>query len=373
MAFYSRNSKDYVSAINNLTKPTYTSQYNSLINDKLKEIINNKGFSYDVESDPNYQNYKQNYIQLGKDVVKTSVNASDDLSGGYANSYGDKAASEANQQYITKMTERIPQLMNAAMQKYQMEQENAYKQFSALQNEESRNYGQYRDKVSDYYKDLEGLNTSYSQALAQENNEREFNYKKSRDAVSDEQWSKNFNYQKERDTVSDNHWNAEFDYKKERDAKLKERLKKELEDKYSQAAISDDQWQKEFDLKKLQYEQALEKAKSGGSGRSSSSSNNSSENTFFKIPGTANTKSSDINTVDTSRNATLSVNKRNELMNTLLSSASSISEARKILNQWGYNGEISEGDWDYLEDLYKKAKKQGITQFKTTNNTKKRG
>ena len=142
MPFHSTVSRDYVSQINSKKKPTYTSPYNGLIGSKLNEIISGKNFVYDAEQDPVYKQYKNEYVKLGKDVVQNAVNGASDLAGGFDNSYADAAASEGNQQYITEMSERIPALMNAAMKKYQMEQENAYRQFGALQSEESRQYGQ---------------------------------------------------------------------------------------------------------------------------------------------------------------------------------------------------------------------------------------
>lgn len=394
MAYHSSSSKDYVPVINNLNKPGYTSTYGNQISNKLNQILTNPSFTYDVEKDPNFQKYKQNYVELGEDAVQNAVASNAGLTGGYGQSYSAKAAAQANQQYITRMTERIPELMNAAMQKYQMEQDEAYKQFGALQTEENRLYGQHRDTVGDYYKDLNALTTGYNQAKEQENNQRAFDYQQSRDEVSDSHWNKNFEYQKTRDAAADDKWSKKFDYQKERDAvadvqwrekfdfdKSRDnvsdaRTAAELEYKKQKDAISDDQWQKEFDLKQLEYENALKKAKSSGSGRSGRSgrySYSDVEPTFFKMKGTANMKTYSGNKVDTSRNATLSVTKRNELMNQLLSTGS-ISEARKLLNQWGYDGQISEGDWDYLEDLYKKATAAGINQFTVKkSNTKKRG
>lgn len=355
MAYHSTASNDYISQINNTKKPTYSSKYNDLLSSKLNEIINAKDFTYDAESDPVYQQYKNEYVTLGKDVVQNAVNNASNLAGGYGNSYSAAAASQANQQYITGMSERIPQLMDAAMKKYQMEQENAYRQFGALQSEESRQYGQYRDTVSDYYSDVNYLTEGYKQALDQENNVRNYEYQKTRDDVSDAQWRAEFDYKKSRDDKEDENWKDELAYQMLRDAQ------------------SDNQWQKEFDLKNMEYENALKKAKSSGSSRRSSSSNQSSgNNSFFKMQGTANTKSSDVNTVDTSRNATLSVTRSRTFINNLLGTASD-SEAQYMLNSWAEDGYISEGDYDYLVDLYNKLKANKISSIsnkKVSNKSK---
>lgn len=254
MAFKSTKSKDYVKQINSLEKPTYESQYGGMINDTLNKIINKQPFSYDFNGDPLYQNYKDQYVKLGKEAAMNATASVAGLTGGYGNSYGATAASQANQQYLTKLNDIIPELYDAALNKYQMEVDNNYKQFSALQSEENRLYGQHRDDVSDYYSDWGNLESGYSTALNQENWQKEFDYQKERDAIADAQWQANFDFNSSRAGVSDSQWNQNFAYQKERDA------------------VADAQWQKNYEL-------ALKKARSGRSGSSGSSKKSSGSTT----------------------------------------------------------------------------------------------
>lgn len=222
-------------------KPTYESKYGSQIEQTLDKILNKEDFSYDFNADPLYQNYKDSYTKLGNEAAMNAAASASALTGGYGNSYAATAASQANQQYLTQLNERIPELHNAALAKYQMEQENLYNQFGALQSEEGRLYGIYRDDVSDYYSDWSNLMNGYNTAQSQENWNTQMDYQKARDAVSDSQWQKSFDN-------SNSQWAAQMAYQKERDA------------------VSDSQWQKQFDL-------ALQKAKSsGGSGGKTSKS-----------------------------------------------------------------------------------------------------
>lgn len=244
MAFKSTKSKDYINQINELTKPTYESQYGSFINDSINKIINKENFSYDFNADPLFQNYKDQYVKLGNEASMNAAANVAGLTGGYGNSYGATAASQANQQYLTQLSNKIPELYDAAMRKYQMEVDNNYRQFGALQSEENRLYGQHRDEVSDYYSDWGNLESGYSTALNQENWQKQFDYQKERDAIADQQWQANYDFNASRAGVSDNQWNQNFAYQKERDA------------------VADQQWQK-------QYELALKKARSSGSGSAS--------------------------------------------------------------------------------------------------------
>ena len=194
MAFFSTASADYANAINSLVKPTYESKYNNKIEEQLNKILNREDFSYDFNADPLYQNYKDQYTKLGKEAAMNASASASALTGGYGNSYAGTAASQANQQYLTQLNERIPELYNAAMNKYQMETENLYNQFGALQTEESRQYGMHRDNVSDYYNDWGNLQQGFSTAQAHEEWQEGMDYQKARDAVSDAQWNKQIDY-----------------------------------------------------------------------------------------------------------------------------------------------------------------------------------
>lgn len=211
MAFFSSNSADYARAIQSLVKPTYQSKFGNVIEDQLNKILNRESFSYDFNPDPLYQNYKDQYTKMGKEAAMNAAAATSTLTGGYGNSYAGTAAAQANQQYLTQLNERIPELYNAALSKYNMETEDMYNRFNTVQSEENRLYGQYRDQVSDYYSDLSDLRGGHSVTQTQENADRDFNYKVGRDSVSDNQWAKQFEYQKSRDAVADSQWQKEYE------------------------------------------------------------------------------------------------------------------------------------------------------------------
>lgn len=208
-------SQDWLDKLNNMgDKPVYQSKYQNTIDDLLSKISNREEFSYDFNADPLYQQYKDNYTKLGNEASMNAAANVANLTGGYGNSYAATAASQANQQYLTQLNNIIPQLQSAALDKYQMETENLYNQYSAYGNAEDRAYGQYRDSVSDYYADRDYYTNGY-------NTDRAYEYQQERDAVSDSQWNQNFDYNKAidernyayqiaRDAVDDEHWNKQY-------------------------------------------------------------------------------------------------------------------------------------------------------------------
>lgn len=220
-------------------KPTYQSKYQNTIDNLLNKITNRENFSYDFNADPLYQQYKDQYTKLGNEAAMNAAANLSSLTGGYGNSYAATAASQANQQYLTQLNNVIPELANAALNKYKMETENLYNQFGAVGNAEDRAYGQYRDTVSDYYAD------------------RDFAYGQYRDDVSDNQWreqfdynkylnDRNFAYQQNRDTVADNQWREQFDTSKNQ-------WDKTFNYQQERDKVSDDQWEKNYALSQASH------------------------------------------------------------------------------------------------------------------------
>ena len=98
----------------------YKSNWSGTINNLMDKIVNQKDFSYDFNADPLYQQYKDQYTQLGKQAaLDTQANAAT-LTGGFGNSYAATAATQANQQYLTQLNNVIPQLYSLAMDKYRI-------------------------------------------------------------------------------------------------------------------------------------------------------------------------------------------------------------------------------------------------------------
>lgn len=189
----------------------YQSQYTDKINTALNDILNRKKFSYDFNADPLYQQYKDQYTQLGNQAMKNTVASAAAMTGGYGNSYGVTAGAQANQAYLQQLNNVIPELYNAALQKYDMETQDLYNKYSALGNQEDREYGQYRDKVADWQTDRGYYNDKYTGAVANDQYVANFNEEY-------ERWLAEMQYQKERDAIADAQWQQQFDYQKQQDA-----------------------------------------------------------------------------------------------------------------------------------------------------------
>lgn len=147
----------------------YTSQWQSQLNDVMGKILNREKFSYDLNGDALYNQYKDQYTNQGKMAMMDTMGQAAAMTGGYGNSYAQNVGQQAYHGYLQQLNDKIPELYNLALSKYQMEGDDLARQYSMLGTQENQDYSRYRDKVSDYNTELSRLQNAYD-------NERSFDY-----------------------------------------------------------------------------------------------------------------------------------------------------------------------------------------------------
>ena len=213
----------------NAGAPTYTNNWLTQINDTIGKIQNRDKFSYDVNGDALYQQYKDKYIQQGKMAMQDTMGQAAAMTGGYGNSYAATAGNQAYQAQLNNLNDIIPELYQMAYDRYNQETQDLYNQYSLYADRENTEYGRYRDTVSDWQTDRNYLAGRYD-------SERNFDYGVWNDAetAKQTQWNsdysnawdaytydKNLAYQTERDRIADEQWNATYDMAKaEHDIKM---------------------------------------------------------------------------------------------------------------------------------------------------------
>ena len=147
----------------------YTSQWQSQLDDVMGKILNREKFNYDLNGDALYQQYKDQYTNQGKMAMMDTMGQAAAMTGGYGNSYAQNVGQQAYQGYLQQLNDKIPELYNLALSKYQMDGDDLARQYSMLGTQENQDYSRYRDKVSDYNTELSRLQNAYD-------NERSFDY-----------------------------------------------------------------------------------------------------------------------------------------------------------------------------------------------------
>lgn len=130
----------------------------------LKDSIKNYGdFSYDVNSDALYQQYADQYMRQGKLASADVMGQAAAMTGGFGNSYAATVGNQAYQSYLQQLNDRVPELYQAALERYNMDKQDLYDQYGMLLSEYEREYGEHSDEYNkllgalgiasdDYYK-----------------------------------------------------------------------------------------------------------------------------------------------------------------------------------------------------------------------------
>lgn len=155
--------------------PTWTPQYEKQIGRILSNITNRDAFSYDMNEDSLYQQYRDQYIREGQRAMKDTMAQTAALSGGYANTAGAIAAQQGYDNYLAQLNDRVPQLEQQAYGRYADELADMYNQLGAYQSEENRLYGQYLDALGQHNADRDFAFNAMQAAVGQNNYENEIN------------------------------------------------------------------------------------------------------------------------------------------------------------------------------------------------------
>ena len=92
----------------------YQSQYQNDITNTIGQIKNRKPFSYDVNADALYKQYKDQYVNLGKQAMVDTMGQAAALTGGYGNSYAATVGNQAYQSYLSQLNNVVPELYDKA-------------------------------------------------------------------------------------------------------------------------------------------------------------------------------------------------------------------------------------------------------------------
>lgn len=213
-------------------KPTHESSYSADLDAMLNEILNRDDFSYNANSDPLFQQYKEQYNREGTRAMNDTLAAAAIGAGGM-NSYAVTAAQEANNYYASQLGDKVPELYQLAYEMYLDDIDGKVRDLGLLQGMDDTQYNRYLD------------------TLDQWRNDRDFAYGSFRDDMGDYKWSEEFGWQKEQDTIGNQQWSDSFQHQKE------------------QAAIGNQQWQQSHDASVSQnaskdaYNRAMDMLKNG--------------------------------------------------------------------------------------------------------------
>lgn len=149
----------------------YQSQWKNQLDALMNQILNRDKFSYDLNGDAFYQQYKDKYIQQGKMAMGDAIGQASAMTGGYGNSYAHSVGQQMYQKELQNLNDIVPELYQLALDKYNMDGQELYNKYGMVMDRENSDYGRYRDTVSDWNTERDYLTGRYD-------SERNFDYGK---------------------------------------------------------------------------------------------------------------------------------------------------------------------------------------------------
>lgn len=153
------------------TKPgAYQSKYQGQIDRVMQNITDRKPFQYDVNEDALYQQYKDRYTQMGRQAMRDTMGQAAALTGGYGNTYAQNVGQQAYGQYMQGLTDKIPELYQLALDKYDRDAAAEKEKYSLYKDADSTDYSRWADQVNQWNTDRSYLSgradTELSQAMS---------------------------------------------------------------------------------------------------------------------------------------------------------------------------------------------------------------
>ena len=152
-----------LNALNTAKPGEYTSQYDAQIQGIYDKIMNRQDFSYDLNADMLYQQYKDQYQTLGKQAMQDTMGQAAALTGGYGNSYAATAGNQAYQGYLQQLNNVIPDLYAQAYSQYNQEGQDLLNQYNTALSADEAAYGRHQDQYNKWLTEYQLANDVYNQ------------------------------------------------------------------------------------------------------------------------------------------------------------------------------------------------------------------
>lgn len=149
-------------------KPTYAGTYDSQVDEFYQQIVNREKFSYDLNSDMLYNQYKDQYVNLGQMAMKDTMGQAAALTGGYGSSYGQAVGQQQYDAYLQQLNEVVPELYGMALDQYNAEGDQLAQQYAMAADLRDTEYGRYQDSLDRHWQEVDYLTGRYDTTVDRE-------------------------------------------------------------------------------------------------------------------------------------------------------------------------------------------------------------
>ena len=199
-----KDAADRLANIETQKPGAYSGTYSEQIEQVLDQIMNRGEFKYDFNADPIYQQLKNEYVSGGQKAMRDTMGNAAALTGGYGSSYASTVGNQAYQSYLEGLTDKIPELYDAAYGRYMDEGDDMLNKLNVYTNMDEQEYDRSRDELNDYYNELDYYYGKYNDISADE-------YNKYLNDLNTWQADRDYWFNKQLAEQEQNNWQTELD------------------------------------------------------------------------------------------------------------------------------------------------------------------
>ena len=163
----------------------YISKWQQQLDAAMDKILNREAFSYDLNGDALYRQYKDRAVKNGRLAMMDTMGQAAAMTGGYGSSYAQSAGQQAYQKQMDTLTDQAAQLYDRARQDYDRQGQMDRDRYDILRQRENSSYNQYKQGLSSWETENQRLWDRYDSLRQQE-------YQAQRDLIQDQQWQAEF-------------------------------------------------------------------------------------------------------------------------------------------------------------------------------------
>ncbi len=163
----------------------YTSKWQQQLDAAMDKILNRERFSYDLNGDALYRQYKDRAVKNGRLAMMDTMGQAAAMTGGYGSSYAQSAGQQAYQKQMDGLTDQASRLYDKAREDYDRQGQADRDRYDVLRQRENSSYNQYKQQKSDWEAENTRLWNRYDSLRQQE-------YSAQRDSIKDQQWLAEF-------------------------------------------------------------------------------------------------------------------------------------------------------------------------------------
>lgn len=130
--------------------PVYAPSYEGLLSSLEEKLQASQDFSYRLEDDPLYHQYRRAYLKDGELAARDTAAKAAAATGGYSNSYAESVSQQTLQDYLQKLYALTPELAANAYDRHSQKQENLIDYYQAVRSAQDAEYERYQDALKAY-------------------------------------------------------------------------------------------------------------------------------------------------------------------------------------------------------------------------------